>query len=528
MAIFKPPFAPKQASEVPLFEALHDLPDEWRVYGSVIWQSLRDGREGDGEVDFVLCHRAYGLLVVEVKGGEIYVENGSWFRKTGRGPKSITNPFQQITTNKYALLAFLRDHDLGRVSINHAVCFPHSSDRGQIGTYGDPAVTWWSGDLLDARAAVSRTIKHWNMRSEMSPSQLLKIDQLLAPTVDFKLVLADAVGHINKSLLKLTDDQLKTFRSIQRNRRAIVRGGPGTGKTLLSVARVKRFATEGFRVLWTCYNELLAKVVAAELKGTADALTFHSLCMREAGKAKIALPRLLDDEFWHKTAPELLVLASATNGTSYDAVIIDEGQDFDQNWIDALQAIGSASVDPPIYIFLDQQQQLYTRSWSLPNCTEFELEENCRNTRPIATRVNRLSEFPDAVGGADGPEPIFSELSEARRILDRIEDRASDLIENGKLSAAQITVLVDDPQIQSKLFERYAGPSPFVPYGQRGVVVETIARFKGLESDVVIVALTKDTDLAALRAAAYVGFSRAKALLVVVASPKLKSLLKWL
>jgi Nuclease-related domain/AAA domain len=529
LAIFKPPTRPKHSSEVDLFDALHTLDDHWRVYGSVIWQSKRNGRQGDGEIDFVLAHPAHGLIVVEVKGGIVGVDQGRWYRDTRGRVDTIKNPFEQITANKYALISFLKDRGLARVPVHHAVCLPHCSDDGQIGTYASPSIVWWSHDMRHVDAAVARTIRHWNARCRLSLDDMRRLDLLLAPTVQFKLRLADTIGSINDALLDLTDEQIRIFKSIQRNRRAIIRGGPGTGKTLLSIARAKKLAEEGFRPLWTCYNELLSKVVAAELLPYGiDATTFHALCMREATRAKLSLPRPLTHEFWTKGAAELLVEAAAKNGTTYDAIIVDEGQDFNQCWFDALETLSSDAKEPPVYVFADSQQRLYDRSWNLGNCLEQELERNCRNTTPIARRVTRIFSGADAAGGVAGPEPTYSELSNHRRILDRIEDRAAHLIEAEHLKPDQITVLVDDDDLARKLRERYAGPHPFCSHGQHGVVVETIARFKGLENDVIIVCLSKSTSSGdELRRNAYVGFSRAKAVLMVVADPKLKSSLNW-
>lgn len=529
MAIFKPPTAPHHTSEVPLFEALHALDDDWRIYGSVIWQSLRKGRQGDGEIDFVLCHPLHGLIVVELKGGTIRIQDGRWCREIRGKFEQITNPFEQITANKHALISFLKERGLGSVPVNHAVCFPHCSHVGPIGAYGHPDIVWWASDMHDIRPAITRTIHHWKARCRLVSSDIPRLDALLAPTVQFCLRLADTIGGVNKSLLNLTEEQLRTFRAIQRNRRAIIRGGPGTGKTLMSIARARRLKQEGFRPLWTCYNELLAKVVSAELKPDGiDALTFHALCIREARSAKLPLPAKLDAAFWIDRAPELLVEAAAINDLNYDAIIVDEGQDFAQGWIDALEAIAAESIEPPIYIFADAQQRLYDRTWNLPNCSQLDLERNCRNTKQIATRVYRVFGSAEPCGGADGPEPIYSELADVRRVLDRIEDRVTDLILNGHLRPDQITVLLDDDGVARQLRERYAASYPFVQHGQYGVAVETIARFKGLENDVIIVALCKKGPIEEeLRHAAYVGFSRAKAMLMVIADPKLKPILNW-
>src|SRR5665811_400775 len=60
-------------SEKPPYRALEQLADPWRVFHSVAWQSLRKGRQGDGEADFVPIHHRHGLIVIEAKGGSIHI-----------------------------------------------------------------------------------------------------------------------------------------------------------------------------------------------------------------------------------------------------------------------------------------------------------------------------------------------------------------------------------------------------------------------------------------------------------------------
>ena len=89
-------------SEKPVYRALEQLPDPWRVFHSVAWQSLRKGRQGDGEADFVLIHPRHGLIVIEAKGGSIHIRDGKWFTSNKKGTHPI-DPFEQatITSNTY-------------------------------------------------------------------------------------------------------------------------------------------------------------------------------------------------------------------------------------------------------------------------------------------------------------------------------------------------------------------------------------------------------------------------------------------
>lgn len=49
-------------AEIKVLQALRRLPESWVVLHSVAWQSLRDGREGDGEADVVAINPRWVLL----------------------------------------------------------------------------------------------------------------------------------------------------------------------------------------------------------------------------------------------------------------------------------------------------------------------------------------------------------------------------------------------------------------------------------------------------------------------------------
>lgn len=107
------------------------LPDNMLVFYGVAWLAKRRGGDArDGEADFVIVDRDRGLLVVEVKGGQIGYD-GSTGRWTStdrdRTVHPINNPIEQAKDNRYALQAKIRDlPGWGNrwVPIGHAVAFP--------------------------------------------------------------------------------------------------------------------------------------------------------------------------------------------------------------------------------------------------------------------------------------------------------------------------------------------------------------------------------------------------------------------
>jgi superfamily I DNA/RNA helicase len=171
----------------------------------------------------------------------------------------------------------------------------------------------------------------------------------------------------------------------------------------------------------------------------------------------------------------------------------------------------------PIYVFADSHQSIYRSDWEPPfDAVPFELTTNCRNTHPISTLV--ASVFDDAVldRGADGPEPISVAVQSDEGVVAAVRRLLHKWLNEGGLDIGQVAVLSQRREIVDRLRGAELAGHRLTALGGGGVTCETIHRFKGLEADAVILildSLESERDLML----AYVGLSRAKSVLAVVA-----------
>jgi len=104
-------------AEESFYEACRNsLSDAWKVYYSRTLSTIdRDSGMKDNEIDFVLYHRAYGVLVIEVKGGRIrHDANSGKFYSINRYNESfeIKDPFQQALVWKSRFIRVLRNRNI--------------------------------------------------------------------------------------------------------------------------------------------------------------------------------------------------------------------------------------------------------------------------------------------------------------------------------------------------------------------------------------------------------------------------------
>ena len=79
MAVFIPDVKPEDFNNSPgekeVYEALKLLGKDYTVFYSLSWISIGNDRT-IGEADFILFHPVHGIMVIEVKSGEIEYKGG--------------------------------------------------------------------------------------------------------------------------------------------------------------------------------------------------------------------------------------------------------------------------------------------------------------------------------------------------------------------------------------------------------------------------------------------------------------------
>lgn len=528
-------FYPREAlpssprSEIKVRERLSTA-DDLVVFHSVAWQSRRGGKQGDGEADFVVLAPDHGILVLEVKGGGIEVVDGMWYSTGGDGiRRSIKNPFDQAKDSKYALLNFLKavDPALTRYPIVHGAVFPDIEVDQLLGLNAPREIIVDRVDLSRPMEVIERIFRHWGQKRALSRSDVLRIVDHLAPTIRVRRLLRDDVGDARQALIDLTGEQMVVLQAIKRIKRAMILGGAGTGKTVLAVEKSRQLASSGFRPLLLCYNAPLRRYLASTLRDlSVDVQTFHSLVLREAQCARSKTPFDPTSAWYETEAPHILYEAAARNHTRYDALLVDEAQDFAMEWLLVTQSL--VADGGLLYLFADSHQDLYRRGWStLEGLAELELTVNCRNTRPIARKVASI--FGDRLDGklVDGPEPRFVEVDRREQLAPYVVGLVESIVLEDKIKPTQLIVLTDSTSVVSELRSTGVAGHLFTTLNGHGIPVETVYRFKGLERDVVVLALSDTATAEDLRAVAYVGLSRAKVGLYVVANRQVKDAIAW-
>lgn len=531
----------KSRAEIKLYHAFKEqLSDDFYVFHSVAWLGIRSPgqKPSDGETDFILAHPRMGILLIEVKGGLIGSDSTEgWYSiRKDHSHVSIKNPFQQVRSNKYALLRKLESLPNWQGSIptlGHAVAFPDGTiNLPELSPESPQEIILLHEDLADIEGWVRRCLKFWAGEKFIPPGGygVKTLRDLLARSWLLREPrLGEELGVESAAINRYTEEQFQVLEMLAGRPRAAIRGCAGSGKTLLAVHKAKQLAGEGFRVLLTCYNHNLAEELAT-ITGTHPRLkvkNFHGLCREYASLSGFDRGSTWNEnhsDFFDVIMPEAL-LESAASGDQkfrFDAIIVDEGQDFSESWWTALELL---LVDPSssvFYVFYDDNQLVYPRKLNIPvEEIPFALTINCRNTQPIFEALKDFyrSDLKLRCKGPQGrdlsihqySDDIISLRASLTEILARLlyveQVRTEDivLLSPGGLTRPPLLSLSSPGTFQ--LVQKRSNNS-------NSIYCATIRQFKGLESPIVILLIPPGMEH--YEELMYVGISRARSHLEIL------------
>lgn len=528
------------------FEA--QLPPEFTVFHSVRWLA-RDPQYGpeDRETDFVLVHPELGIMVLEVKGGLIRYDGvtGEWFSNA----YLIKDPIAQVRRAKHSLLDLLKGIPPWQtrwLTLGYAVAFPDVSVERDLLPELPAALVLDLADVGDVTTWVRRAMAYWHGHDRQAGAVgregVEALVNLFSPSWTLTPLLRVTLEAETEALLRLTEEQYYVLDVLRSQRQALITGCAGSGKTLLALEQARRLAKTGFRVAWVCFNRYLSEFLRARpLPDGVEIFHFHKLVedwVAEAGlrdELRILRAEYGSDQeaFLRDGYPEMLLRAVEVLGPRYDALIVDEGQDFYGEWLLALDTLLDKTHAEIIYVFKDDNQNLFRPRFELPwELPVFPLTRNCRNTQlvhQVVAHFYRGEPRPQSLG----PPGRAPEILYYRNAVD-LERHLRKLLHHflvaEHLATSELVVL--SPR-------RWGALQPGTRYGnyiltetltpESGeVALLTVQSFKGLESPVVILAGLENDVWPDPVTVAYVGMSRARNHLVILAHQGLKDELKAL
>ncbi|WP_428101282.1 NERD domain-containing protein [Candidatus Rariloculus sp.] len=525
------------------------LPNRVEVFHGFNWLSrTRAGTITEGECDFVLLDAEHGLLFVEVKGGSLLFDGRQWVRIV-RGEERLLNkdPFAQAQRGMHDIIELVRAQ-FGRAgdklpfTYGFAVAFPDCRYEGTLPPSIERELILDASRLREVNASIRRIFRSFSRADHraLTDRGVESVRAALYPKYQLVPVIWRKIEDQEERLQRLTDDQQRILDILANQSRAAIRGVAGSGKTILALAKAQAIAREGARTLFLCYNrplkDWLRDAVPESFGDDLVIENYHGLTDALCKQAGVPLWEMGDTntrEFWNDLAPEALMQACDRLGPEhkFDAVVVDEGQDFHELWWASLEWVFRDPDDKACYyVFFDPNQNLYVEDPCLPEefGQPYMLPENCRNTVRIAAHCASLlgdeSRSKDGAPMGDDPEIVHVRTMDdafreaARRV------RHLCMPNLGGLRMSQVAVLAPGFSRDEwpNQFGVIAATKSFDEWAEnKGILIASWHQFKGLEADAIVNIETSFKDDARERINRYVARSRAKHLLTVITADEM-------
>lgn len=489
----------------------------------------------DHEVDFVVAIEGAGVVCVEVKGGEVWHDGHNWLQEKRNGMFRTIEPVRQAREACYALRGFIESDPRwtqGRLRWDHVVVLPNSQLPQDFAL---PDCPRWKVVDRDEMSGLAARLTDVIAQQELNRPLLTStaVDQLRAALSGRGLPQRDVVARAleNEDAADiLNQQQAVILNAIQMLPRVEVRGGAGSGKTFMAMEQARRLANAGQRVALICYSHGLASYLKRITAGWPRRQQpdyvgeFHSLGIRwgaPKGPDENERTEETSQFYEHDLPAQMLELAAALpDGQRFDAIVIDEAQDFADSWWDPVLAALRDPDDGGLYVFLDEGQRVFDRQGTPPvPLVPLILDQNIRNTRQIASAFQPLVDHPMRYLGGDGPEVRFV-ACDHDEAMGAGDDQIDVLLEQG-WRPEDVALLTTGSRHPEQKARQAQGTQSYWDsfWDVDQVFYGHVLGFKGLERRAIVLVVNDRYALERASERLYVGLSRARDQLVVCADP---------
>jgi hypothetical protein len=472
-----------------------------------------------GEIDFVILTEE-GLIVIEVKGGQVSLDNRGIWRYESRGRNVVErteSPIAQASSAYFSLCKKFLIPALGASAFNRApsgFCAilaksPAAVVRGLVGGPEMPRELVGCIDDVASPAALAsfldRVLEYWRSHPP-HPSGVWRAEEIAAlghalrPCFDRVPPLSLSAARTRQEQLLLTEEQYALLDFLEEADRVICTAGAGCGKTLLAIECLRREHRNN-PVLVTG-TETLAAHLRATVPDEAGRIFSFSEIQRGAADGR---------------AP-------------YRCLIVDEGQQVtNDSALEFLSTLllGGFEVGRWRW-FSDPNNQVLGNDAFVVGCHDrlarlavpARLSRNCRNTPQIISAVGVLTaaNIGTAKMAGNGPDVTFldGETSHERAVSAAATIR--EWLNDPEIQPGEIALLSARPLEHSSvpLIARMAA----VPFDRwepgwdrkatfpRRLAAATIDEFRGLEAPFVVLC-DLEAGMPELSKLCYIGLTRA-------------------
>lgn len=518
--------------ELDVLEKLrHSLSDGYEIFHSIGLHSVHENIDRFGEIDIVILGPSGNILLMEIKAGNLVLRNGEIFKIYNTREHDVG---RQCSIQYVVMINKLKEAHLDAFLSNCLVLPDFSLDNVHVVSIPKERIIDTNqfehiGALVKAMLGVGTGC-----------SDLPRLKLFLRNEFQVSLDLANKFNQV-RNTVRLLADGLATWVPRITSPTGIVRiqATAGSGKTQLALKLLESAVTKKQTAAYVCYNRTLADHLRSLAPVRVEVVNFHELCISHFRKTQEDIA--FDDGTIFQIATQKYVQDSANFSERFDLLIIDEGQDFEGDWVESLCA--SLKYDGVLYFMEDHDQRLYDRPpIEIENAVTINSNDNFRSPSRICQFINALgltSEMIKTFNPYDGDYPEFYIYRSASELIRKTSEAIERLVSIG-YKPEEIIVLTGAGRSKSVLLalskignyqiKKFTGTyddnaEPIWTEGE--ILVDTIYRFKGQSAPAIILSEMDFSNLDDIeRRKLFVGITRGQMAINLVISERSEAVLK--
>jgi hypothetical protein len=538
--------------------------------------------------DFIIIHPTLGILFIECKGGLLEYQKieRKWYQnnnKLNRGPFDQLRDgkfnFIELLKKKYGIKKAEKNSWIDKIPFFQGAIFPDTPKiKAALPPDILPEMIIWADGFLDLEKSCQKIFnlnqRDWKLKEpiQIKPNEHEAIrnfiigDNLKPP---FKQILK----HGEKEQeLQFDRIQQQFISSVFDNRHLIIKGLAGTGKTIIAAKAATKEKYKDKKVLMLTKTKGLCQFLKVLIKRNPLSKTTNlriasidRFVSETSRRLKLPNPfpkdenekRRFKDEnekrrfFDYDNPKNCKKIFDEFPKERFDLVLVDEAQDFHENWFVALNSI--VKFAGSICYFYDPLQTTIPYSMSEilknPNRINFSVSSfnvNYRNTSAISNLLSKLikkyfpneqliySEHSDT---NKGRPPTLIEANSFEEIVTKTIEQVKNLISKEKFKPMDIGVLgVNSMRATDYGANLWMGPElkkldlkvisawdyslPYMdPNEENDITLSDVRSFKGLEKKVIIMVNFSEINEKTVQQI-YTGLSRARGDLIIISNQK--------
>lgn len=459
------------ASEKHFYYALKEqLSERYHVFFSVKWYTQSNGVRENSESDFLIFDPDFGYLTIEVKGGKgIHLQNDTkWvlqlddenFRELKK------SPFSQAEESMRFFKKYYQDQygQVFRGVYGYACAFPFYNIPSSLTTDAPKELIIDYSDLSNLEQKINNIFHYWRstrMNIPFIPLDMVeKFVKMINKRISLSAILGATLEQQDRKLARLNTIQDNIIDLTENYLQAFFVGGAGTGKTWIGLKKAIREALDGKNVLILCFNNELAAFLNEQIVNypNIDCKTFWQLASENVNNFS-SISNDID------LIGVFEALSERRNLPKYDAIIVDEAQDFNEEWALGTRLFLRNKEKSSLYVFQDIEQNIFNRNFKdgfLIHSPPFILKENLRNTAEIMNWIKdttRLGNYTKS-NSISGLKPEKYTFKRKKDMKNRLESLLKQLIQKELIESKSITIL-SNRKLENSILEGRPELGPF-------------------------------------------------------------------